>query len=555
MPNLPFLTHTLPLYEQHLASWHREERRLYGGDAVLEELLQWKGETDDDLAARKLTAGYMPLPKSHATTLTGHLSSQTPDPDFGNLGKANERPSLENPSLAEILKFNVDGPGQDGSELRPYFDGVQERAIATGYRWVLAEKPGAATLRNIRLSHGRDPEGKLLKEDIIQGFRPYAVEYSPISVPFWQPLTGGPLDLAIIRMPITPESLIDEEGSFMSAGDLGYYLLVRRGFTGLGNDWAEGGWWKFDPDQDLVPDGHGTWDETLGQIPLLKFIGEGSPGTTARPAIARSLTMELGQIAVSLMTLRSARDYNVLQAAKSVNHILGIKPTEHGQVIVQQDAGSISIGYPPVMGDDGAVIVPTIWNSSEGLVASEAFESVIKSGLEEAREIMVKQVTSGLDASGEKVKASFAEGTSPLLSRLAGTRQQAMNTFLYFASLRFGIQNPTANVTIPRDFNLQSVVDDIDEGLSVLKRSWLRSPTLEKNLIIRSMDERGLMPEDKTERAKIEQELTDSATPTEPVDLTLDDLSTVPGLPGGVGVPGTVAFVCRSPVTDALTVG
>ena len=104
MPSLPFLAHTLPLYDLHVASWHREERRLEGGDAVLEELLQWKGETDDDLSARKATAGYIILPKLHATTLTGHLSRQTPMPEFGDLGKVRERAGLTgNKSAAELL--------------------------------------------------------------------------------------------------------------------------------------------------------------------------------------------------------------------------------------------------------------------------------------------------------------------------------------------------------------------------------------------------------------------------------------------------------------------
>ena len=319
------------------------------------------------------------------------------------------------------------------------------------------------------------------------------------------------------------------------------HSLVRRGFRGLGDAYAEGGWWKFDEQQEPLEDGHGTWDQTLGQIPLFQFLGEPSTGTTERPAIARSLTMELGQIAVGLMMLRSARDYNLIQAAKSVNHVLGIDPDSHGKVLEQANLGSITIGYPPVMGPDGRVITPTIWNSSEGLVASQAFESVITSSLDEAREIMVKQVTSGLDASGAKVKASFAEGTSPLLSRLAGTRQQGINTFLYFASLRFGIQKPTASVKITREFDLEPVVAKIDDALSRLKRSWLRSPTWEQHLLIRAGDEEGMLPEDKTLRATIEQELADSATPTDPLNPTLDDLATTPGRQSATPKPAAPA--------------
>jgi len=197
-----------------------------------------------------------------------------------------------------------------------------------------------------------------------------------------------------------------------------------------------------------------------------------------------------------------------------------------------------------VVTDIGTIAIPTIWNSSAALLDSQAFESVIKSGLEEAREIMVKQVTSGLDASGEKVKASFAEGTSPLLARLAATRQQAINTFLYFASLRLGISQPNASVLIPREFDLAPVIDNIDAALARLKRSWLRSPTWEKHLLIRAGDEEGTLPEEKAEREKIEKELEESATLTEPVDETLDDAPDTPGRqtkPPAAGGPQGVA--------------
>lgn len=538
---LPFLDATLPMYNQHLEGWKREERRLHGGDAVLSELLRWKGEDNAYFLARTAQAGYLTFPKLHATTLTGHLSKETPEPDYGNLGKVRPRSDITQPTLAEILNYNVDGIGQDGTELKPYFDSVQERAIATGYRWLLVELPSKATLGEIRETHGRDPAAeKLTMQDVLEGFRPYAVEYSPISVPFWQ-LSNGRLDFAVIKITLTPTLLVDEFSQPVGSDD-GRYLLVRRGFKGLGPDFAAGGWWKFDPDHNVVD--QGTWDQTLGQIPFFPFIGEPNPGTTERPTIARSLTMELGQISVSLMNRMSERNYNVSFSAKSISFILGIDPESHAKVIEQHDAASIMVGVPPVMRADGTVGIPTMWNSSAAAIDATVFESTINGGIAEAREIMVRQVTSTPDSSGRSKEAGFAEATSPLLARLAGTRQQAINTFLYFASLRFGIADPTASVTIPRDFNLQPVVDDIDAMLSTLKRSWLRSPTWEADLLIRSGDERGLLPEDKTMRATIEQELADSATPTEPVDPTLDDAS---GLPSRQTKPPAPASGTTSP--------
>lgn len=527
----PFLDYALPkLYHAHLDAWKREERRLHGGDAVLPELLKWKGEGDDYYASRLAQAGYIPFPKTHATTLTGHLSKETPMPEYGRLGKVRSRSQVTQPSLAEILHYNVDGIGQDGTEFLPFFDGVQERAIAAGYRWILVEMPSRDTLAGIRATNGREPDGEqVTMQDVLEGFRPYAVEYSPIDVPFWQ-ITNGRLDFAVIKIPIAPVSLVDEGGSVLPYAD-GYYLLVRRGFTGLGTEWAPGGWWKFDPDHNEID--AGTWDQTLGQIPLFPFIGEPNPGTTERPAIGRSLTMELGQIAVSLMNRISERNWNITFSAKSINYILGIDPEAHTKVVEQQDLGSITVGVPPVMLQDGTVGIPAMWNSSAASLDSAVFRDAIESGLSEAREIMVKQVTSTPDSSGRSKEAGFAEATSPLLARLAGTRQQAMNTFLYFASLRLGVVQPNASVEIPRDFNLQPVVDDIDAMLSTLKRSWLRSPTWEADLIVRAGDERGLLPEDPAKRKRIEAELAASATPTEPEDVTADDAEGTPGRRAG----------------------
>lgn len=540
MPSLPFLTHTLKLYTDHLDGWNRDERRHYGGDAILQELPQWKGESADDHQVRLRTAGYLPLPKSHTLTLTGHLSSQTPMPEFGQLGKPRERSRITGPpNMAELILFNLDGAGQDGKELMAYTDEVNERALATGYRWTLVEMPTLQRLAEIRASRRGVPRedtaavarfagdvanAPVTMQDVLEGFRPFPVEWGPQVVPFWWPISGGPLDFAVARIPIESDVMVSDSGEIVGDVD-GFYLLVRRGYRGLGDQWANGGWWKLDSEHAVVSEG--TWDQTLGQIPLFKFYGESSTGTHERPAIARSLTMELGQISAMLMNLRSARDYNIIQAAKSVNHVLGIDPENHGKVITQQEAGSITVGYPPVMHPNGEVGIPTIWNSAEGLVASQAFESVITSSLNEAREIMVKQITSAPESSGESKKAGFAEATSPLLARLAGTRQQWLNTLLYFTSLRLGIQNPLANVEIPRVFKLEPLVDDIDAMLSRLKRSWLRSPTWEEALLLRAGEESGTLPEDK--RKQIEAELKASATPTEPQDVLLDDEEGTPG--------------------------
>ena len=131
--------------------------------------------------------------------MTGHLSRETPSPNYGKLGKVRERAQINTPTLAEILHYNVDGVGRDGTEFLPFFDGVQSRAINTGYRWLMVEMPSLDQLQQIRIGNGRDPGGPdYTMEDVLEGFRPYLVEYSPINVPFFV-ITNGQLDMAIIR--------------------------------------------------------------------------------------------------------------------------------------------------------------------------------------------------------------------------------------------------------------------------------------------------------------------------------------------------------------------
>ncbi len=522
MPKIPFLDHKTDIYLSHEAAWKRDERRLVGGDAVLAELLRWKGE-DQDYYDHRLASALAPdLPKRHATRLVGHLSKQTPPPDYAELGTVRGRSKIDTPSQAELLHFNADGIGQDGTELKPWLDGVNERALATGYRWVMVEAPTLETLREIRARAGRRSDSPISTlQDVLDGFRPFGIERSPLDVPYPH-FTNGQLDFAVQRVAMETDSLLDSSGGVKGESDKGYYLVVRRGYRGLGSTYSEGGWWKYSPDHDLLPDGHGLWDKTGGQIPLFQFFGERNPGTYERPAAARSLTMELGQISSGLMNLLSARDWNAFYSAKSINYFLGIWPKEHGLVIDQSESGSINVGVPPIVGPDGStVLVPSVWNSSAAAIDSGVFTTIIESQLAIAREIMVRQVSPAPDASGARVEAGHAEETSPLLARLAATRQGAMNTFLYFYSLRSGFPNPRAVVEIPRDFDLQPVVDDIDAMLNTLKRSWLRSPTWEAELVLRSGDERGLLPEDTTVREKIKAELAESGTRT---DVAVEDL-------------------------------
>ncbi len=527
MSALDFLDSKHAIYTSHEAAWKREERRLAGGDVVLDELIKFAYEDTSSFEDRKKWARWLNFARIHTTILAGHLRRAAPTPNFGQMGEVRTRVELEGkPSLAELFFYNCDGVGSDGSQLSAFMDGVEQRALATGFRWLMVEMPSQGTLDAIRLRAGRQPrEGgvrPITEEDVRQGFRPFLVEYSPLSVTNWR-FRDGALVWAIIKIPVEPAKDFDPS---QAIGD-GSYLLVRAGYEGLGDEFREGGWWKYDVQKAVLD--HATWDDTDGQIPMWLHLGEPGTGTWERPSIGQSSTMELGQISADLMNAQSEQRFNARQAAKSINYFLGIDKESHDKVVVQLRDGSMSVGVLASTAPDGSIVVPQIWNSSSAALETEVYRTIIEGGIAEAKEIMVRQVTSTPESSGVSKEAGFAEATSPLLARIASTAEQSWNTMLYFVARRFGIQRPTANIQFPREFELRNLVDDIDAMLSTLKRSWLRSPTWEADLLERLGDERGLLPEDEGVRETVLAELKASATPTEPADVLEDDEPETPG--------------------------
>src|SRR5678815_2782308 len=150
-------------------AWRREERRFYGRDAVLGdalrevELEKFTNETDPSYRARKAQATYLNFPLIHAKILAGHLARVAPMPNYGTLGDVRSRDEIGagSETVAEAFHYNCDGVGKDGTQFRTWTTGVQERAIATGHRWVMVEMPRRP-----------DPERPVRGTDIRAGFRP-----------------------------------------------------------------------------------------------------------------------------------------------------------------------------------------------------------------------------------------------------------------------------------------------------------------------------------------------------------------------------------------------
>lgn len=496
--DLEFLDSKHEVYEQNEDAWKREERRLFGGDAAIEELARWAEEKENHYELRLREASYLNFPKLHASTLAGHLGRVAPVPDLGTLGSEirSRKEARAQPRLAELIYYNVDGIGSDASQWPAFMNGVQERAIATGHRWVLVEMPSADVGRSIT------------QADVLAGHRPYLVEYSPLAVTNWE-TSHGRLDWAVVRVRTRPAGQVKWEPLPKEAG---YYLLVRQGYEGFGPAFSGGGWWLFDKDKQVVDEG--DWSKTRGEVPLVPLVAESSQGTTDWPAISRSLTMELGQISVSLMNRISERNYDAADAAKSIKYLLGADKDSFNLTVEFHEQNALIVPVIGAMTPDGKYTVPTIYDGSSGAIPAEVFTTIINSTIAEAHEIMVRQITAGEEASGTSRDKAFGEGTSPMLAGLASRRESFENTIIHFLELRAGAVTPTGFVTWPTEFELAPLLSKIDRTIERMKSVAVRSPTLEADLVEKAAQDDGLWPTDEAKAEQASAELLASAQAT-----------------------------------------
>lgn len=481
------------IYDAQVDAWKREERRLYGGDAVLDELTRFAGESEDSYLARKKKATYVNLPLAHARAITGELSRKRPTLgkglSMGGLGEVRPRSKVQGrPSFAELFYYNVDGVGQDGSEFPAWMDAVDERAQATGHRWLMIESPAGAG-------------GQLPLRDVLEGQRPYVVEYSPLAVPNWS-IVRGRLQFAVIRTP-AEESRVNE-GLFEGDAEDGYYVVVRKGYSNLGPAFEGGGWWLFDKEKRLLSSGPWSWPD--GDIPMWIHYGQRSAGTVEHPALSRSSTMELGQIAIALLDATSARYYDFWDACASRLYFLGATPAIMQAIAQQVEIDSKLLGVPHAEGPDGELKPITVYDGSLGAVTAEVAKSVIDALFQEAREQSFQQITSTPDSSGASKEAGHAENKAPILAMRARERQQSENTLLHFAELRFGISEPSASSEWPTDFDLEPLVDAVDDAFDMLRRSGLKSRTAEIAMALSSLEERGIVNDENRKQIQFELE-------------------------------------------------
>jgi hypothetical protein len=525
---LKWLEAVHPVYEQWATTWARQERLLRGGIYVEDELVRFDWETlatdptavgeqaatiaagakrvpfgvpGEHYAMRKRQATYFNFCDLFATVTAGHMMQKAPAPDFGTLGVLERAKGVSEPSNAELVFYNVDGVGNDGSQWHNYWATSLKRSMATGHRWHFAEAPVVR------------PQ---TQADILAGRRPYLIEWSPLKVSQWL-YEAGQLQYAVVRVPPKNPISVDANGELQRNTESDYLLLVRKGCTAVnsdGYDFATGGWWRFSGDDLKTELGTGAWDKTKGEIPLWPLFWERDEGVDGAidyegidtmaeiPAMSRPAMMEIGNSAVAYYNLTSAVNYELWDGAKGMEWLRGVDNAAWELAMEKIMEGSRWAPLPP---NKQTQQIPDVTPRQSNGDVIAAFKDRLQQIRDEVRELMSLEVSGTPDASGLSKQAGFGEKTAPRLARVASELEQAQNTAIYFLELRFGAAAPTGMVQWPREFELIDYGVEIERFINAQSKSGMKSKSLTTRALVTMGENAGLIESDE-EKTKIEQE-------------------------------------------------
>lgn len=503
--------------------WAAEERRFYGGRAMLPELAAFTNEPDAHYLMRQGWARPEPFPFVHAYTLAGQLARVRPQPGkafsmgYAGIVRAPADRSRDRAAamVGEDVYYSATSTGANGLEFPAFTTLVQMAACATGHRYAFVEMPALEDVRRQSTTGGRFRTGPSTEADVKDGYRPYYLHWSPRQVPYVEIDNGAP-DVVVARVPVRRRT---EAGKFSPLDATpGYYLMLRAGTTApLGALAAlaqeSGAWFVFDSEKTLVR--AGTFRGTRGEIPLATLVAGAVEGTAERPALSRSLTFELGQLSADLMNALSERRFDARNAAKNIRFIDDVNP-----------ADTAPFALTTSMMESGAIVVPILawydeatktWHKPTlaadpfTAVPAEVFKAITDDAYAEAERVMIRQIMSTPDSSGRSKEAGFAAGASPLLSTMAEQRQRFEQALVSWTELRSGSvpegASPQGSAGWPRDVELKPAVSAIQDTLRAMRDSGQRSKTLGAHLVKMQAQENGTWLEDQAEATKAENEL------------------------------------------------
>lgn len=475
-----------PVYAARKEQWERDEQRMLGLPDVANELrnFDWEDENGPQHRRRRESATYLNFPAEVAGVIVGHAFANAPAPDagldFGQLGTVRRAADIRGlPSEAELLYYNTDGIGNDGSQWDNFWEQAGVRACATGHRWILGDAP---------------KERPLNRQEEINGKRPYLIELSPLSVTNWH-FSQGTLMFAVVRQYVRAPRISADGGMSGNVPAKNYLVLVRKGYAGLGAAYAGGGWWRYNADKDIdgVPS---QYDATDGEIPLGVLYAMRSPKLQgSAPSMSKGLTTEMGNIAVAYMNLSSARDFDVWDAAKSITYLLGADANIHNTVAGQKTSGSQLISVPRLPGGEMVGIA----DSAQGAVPALVMQGALDNKLIEADRLALSQQSSGTpDASGASKRAGFMDLKAPKLRLFVSEMEACQNTMLRFVELLWGKKSPRAYTVWDRHFDLSAFDADIQAIFTLMETATAKSATLVAKSIEKSLRAKGIITDEAT---------------------------------------------------------
>jgi hypothetical protein len=524
----PWLRSLHPLYKQHHAEWATNERRFAGGTDVLPELrrFDWESEPLNDgigeigaqanvatkdvggnhveqpgqhYVQRQQMALYLNFPAQFLDGLVGQLFRKAPQPDrglnFGGLGEVRlDRSKVDKPTFAELVYYNTDGVGNDGSQWGGFWADVEMWAGATGHRWLFAEA-------------SVNPADTM--QQVLDGNRPYLRHLSPLAITNWD-YVGGKLAWAIEQLPGGP-ARINTSGDMERPKTGPVRLYVQQGFTGFdeptGTKFSTGGWWTFDEKGELLadPGSSGSWEKTKGDIPLWVHFYQRD-----KRRISRSGTTELGNAAVAYMNLDSAATFDAWDAASSLTFFMNVTPNTFQIALDKIREGSRYVPIPAADDGAGGKLPASVADSSAGAVPATIFTGRMAAIRESVRELASLEASSTADSSGLSKQAGFSESKAPKLALMASEIETSQNIAIHFLELRFGV-TPSGSVTWPRDYDLAPVLEQIERMFEMENKSGLKSPTLGAKMMMSAATESGVIAADSEDAAKIEGEYATAA--------------------------------------------
>ena len=498
---LPFLDQKHPAFLANLQLWLKNEKRLAGGDDILDELrpFDWEKKRGprSHYAFRQGQAIYVNFPDIVATEITGHLLRFAPKPgsglDFGELGQVRLDRDAATETQAELIYDSVDAPNRHGNSWDQFWFDAQRRAMATGHRWIMCESPGTAPANE-------EEEGDN---------HPYLAEISPIDAPMWFYNRRNELEFMIMR-PGSMNPQMDNDDLDLREG-FDYLLLVAEGCKRLGPKYEGGGWWLYNPDKDLYPDGHETWDDTLGEIPVWPLFYRRFRGAKGgRKAISQPGLTELGQAAIAFMNLDSAATFDAWDSAKSIDWLCGVDEDAMDIVDEKMKAGS---RYIPLLPNQDTDQNPTVQSGAAGAVPAETFDKRLDRIRMAAELLGIREITGGggsTQGSGSAQNTQFSAKQLPRIVLSATNLGLAQTKGIRFFQLRFGHDDPSGGVNWTTKIELQPLVDRIKSFFETERLSGIRSETLDSKLMVLAAKEGGFIEKDEDEES-IKGEYVESA--------------------------------------------